>query len=89
MEQIGALEPKPGVPPTSGHLASLVEITQSQHALAILSAAYQDPKPGEWLAERTGVPALILPFTVGGDAEADDLFGLYDSTLDKLLGAIR
>lgn len=89
MEQIGALEPKPGVPPTSGHLASLIEISKAQSALAILSAAYQDPKPGEWLAERTGVPALVLPFTVGGDDQAKDLFGLYDSTLDRLLGALK
>jgi len=52
MEQVGALEPKPGVPPTSGHLASLVDITKSSHAFAILRAAYQDPKPGDWLAEQ-------------------------------------
>ena len=85
MEQIGALEPKPGVPPTSSHLASLVELTKAANALAIISAAYQDPKPGEWLSERTGVPAVILPFTVGGDDRSKDLFGLYDSTIDKLL----
>lgn len=89
MQQIGALEPKPGVPPTSGHLASLIQITKEQSALAILSAAYQDPKPGEWLAERTGVPALVLPFTVGGDDHAKDLFGLFDTTLDLLLGAVK
>ncbi len=89
IEQVGTLEPKPGVPPTSAHLASLIDITKSQGAFAILSAAYQDSKPGEWLSERTGVPALILPFTVGGDAQAKDLFGLFDSTIDKLLGAAK
>jgi zinc/manganese transport system substrate-binding protein len=89
MEQIGALEPKPGVPPTSGHLASLIDLTKSQNTLAILSAAYQDPKPGEWLSERTGVPAVVLPFTVGGDDSAKDLFGLFDDTIDKLLGAAK
>ena len=87
MEQIGALEPKPGVPPTSSHLASLVDLTKASNALAILRAAYQDPKPAEWLSERTGVPALMLPFTVGGDERSKDLFGLFDSTIDKLLAA--
>ncbi len=67
MEQIGALEPNPGVPPTSAHLASLIDITTSSNTLAILRAAYQDPKPGDWLSEHTGVPAVTLPFTVGGD----------------------
>jgi zinc/manganese transport system substrate-binding protein len=89
MEQIGALEPKPGVPPTSGHLASLIEITKSSNTLAILRAAYQDPKPGDWLSEHTGVPAVTLPFTVGGDDKAKDLFGLFDSTIDKLLAVAK
>lgn len=89
MHEIGSLEPKPGVPPTSAHLASLIDITRSQHTLAIVRAAYQDPQPADWLSERTGVPALTLPFTVGGDAQSKDLFGLYDSTIDKLLGAVK
>jgi zinc/manganese transport system substrate-binding protein len=87
MEQIGALEPKPGVPPTRAHLASLIDLTKSSNTLAILRAAYQDPKPSDWLSEQTGVPAVTLPFTVGGDDKAKDLFGLFDSTIDKLLAA--
>jgi len=89
MKQIGALEPKPGVPPTSGHLASLIDVTKSSNTLAIIRAAYQDPKASQWLADHTGVPAVSLPFTVGGDAQAKDLFGLFDSTIDKLLGAAK
>jgi len=89
MEQIGALEPKPGVPPTSGHLATLVDITKNSQTLAILRAAYQDPKPGDWLAQQTGVPAVTLPFSVGGDDQSKDLFGLFDSTIDKLLAAAK
>ncbi|MGH8172772.1 MAG: metal ABC transporter substrate-binding protein [Rhodanobacteraceae bacterium] len=89
MESIGALEPKPGVPPTSAHLATLIDITKNSNTLAILRAAYQDPKPGDWLSEHTGAPAVTLPFTVGGDAQAKDLFSLYDSTLDKLLAVAK
>ena len=89
LEQIGALEPKPGVPPTSAHLSSLISLTKSEAAFAIISAAYQDPKPGQWLSERTGVPVIVLPFTVGGDAKSTDLFSFYDSTIDKLLSVSR
>jgi len=89
MHEIGSLEPKPGVPPTSAHLATLIDTTKAQHTLAIIRAAYQDPKPADWLAERTGVPAVTLPFTVGGDAQSRDLFSFYDSTIDKLLGAAK
>ena len=89
IQQIGALEPKPAVPPTAAHLASLVGTTKSNNTLAIVRAAYQDPKPAAWLSDRTGVPAVTLPFTVGGDAQSKDLFGLFDSTIAKLLGAAK
>jgi len=89
IQQIGALEPKPGVPPTSGHLASLIDTTKSNNTLAIVRAAYQDPKPADWLAERTGVPAVTLPYTVGGDAQSKDLFGMFDSTISKLLAVAK
>jgi len=89
IKQIGALEPKPGVPPTSAHLASLTAVTKNSNTLAIIRAAYQDPKASEWLSERTGVPAISLPFTVGGDPASKDLFGMFDSTIDKLLGAAK
>jgi zinc/manganese transport system substrate-binding protein len=87
--QIGELEPKPGVPPTSAHLSSLISTAKGEGAYAIISAAYQDQKPAQWLADRTGVPVVVLPYTVGGDAEAKDLFGMFDSTIDKLLGAAK
>ena len=89
MHEIGALEPKPGVPPTSAHLVGLIDLTKSSHTLAIVRSAYQDAKASNWLSEHTGVPAISLPLTVGGDAQSKDLFGLYDSTIDKLLAVAK
>ena len=87
--QIGALEPKPGVPPTSAHLSTLINTTKGAGTYAIISAAYQDQKSALWLAERTGVPVVVLPYTVGGDAQSTDLFGFFESTIDKLLSAAK
>jgi zinc/manganese transport system substrate-binding protein len=87
IEQVGALEPKPGVPPTSAHLASMIATVKEKKPFAVIRAAYQDGKASNWLAERTGVPAVVLPFTVGADAKSQDLFALFDATIDALLGA--
>jgi zinc/manganese transport system substrate-binding protein len=87
--EVGALEPKPGVPPTSAHLSGLIEITRTQNVLGIVHAAYQDPKASRWLSERSDVAVINLPLTVGGDAQSKDLFGLFDATIDKLLGAVK
>lgn len=85
----GTLEPKPGVPPSAGHLASMkLELTRTP-ARVIVRTPYQDPRPGEWLAAQTGIPVTVLPYTVGGSERATDLYRLFDDTLDRLLEARR
>ena len=53
----------------------------------VLYAAYQDPRPSDWLSRQAGMPAVKLAFTVGGSEGAKDLFGLFDDTLSRLLAA--
>ena len=85
MREIGALEPKPGLPPTTGHLSELLTQLAKDPAKAIVRAAYNEPRAAEWLSERAKIPALMLPFTIGGSDKAQDLFGLFDDTLARLL----
>lgn len=87
MREVATLEPKPGVDPSVAHMARVAAQLQAAPPRAVLRAAYQSPRPADWLAERLGVPALTLPYTVGGSARANDLFGLFDATLDLLLSA--
>lgn len=87
VEQAADLEPKPGIPPSSSHLASLLSRAKQGDISAIVVAGYQDRRGADWLAERTNLPVVVLPMTVGGDDQSTDLFGLYTSVIDKLKGA--
>ncbi len=87
MREVGNLEPKPGLPPTAGHLAELFSNMQHDPAKMILRTPFQDPRPSESLASRAKIPAVVLPYTVGGTDKAKDLFGLFDDTLQRLLQA--
>jgi zinc/manganese transport system substrate-binding protein len=89
MREIAAIEPKPGVPPSAGYLAELVTKLTAAPPRVILRNAYNDPKAVEWLADKIKVPIVMLPFSVGGTPEAKDLFGLFDDTLNRLLGAAQ
>jgi zinc/manganese transport system substrate-binding protein len=89
MREAGSLEPKPGIPPTPAHLAALVEQMKTAPARAIVYSPYNDPKAAQFLSERTGIPATMLPFTVGGSDKAKDLFGLFDDTLARLLAVVK
>lgn len=85
MRAVAALEPKPGVEPSAAHLSELLNQLQRQPAKMIIRAAYQDGRASQWLSERARIPAVALPFTVGGSDKAKDLFGLFDDTLQRLL----
>ncbi|HYT48311.1 MAG TPA: zinc ABC transporter substrate-binding protein [Burkholderiales bacterium] len=89
MREVGNLEPKPGLPPTTAHLSELLANLQRQPAKAVVRSAYNDPRPGEWLAERAKIPSVTVAFTVGGTPEAKDLFALYDDTLARLLAVAK
>jgi zinc/manganese transport system substrate-binding protein len=89
MTEIMNVEPKPGIPPSTGHLTELVARLKAEPADLIIRAAYNDPKATEWLAQRTGIPLVMVPYTVGGTPEAKDLFALFDDTLARLTKAKR
>ena len=81
------LEAIPGLPPTAGHLSQLVSRFENGGAEYIVRSPYQDQRASDWLAERTGIPSVELPLTVGGTDRATDLFSLFDDIIDRLLGA--
>ncbi len=85
--EAGNLEPKPGIPPTTGHLSQLLAQLEHQPVGVIVRSAYNDPKPAAWLAERARVPSIVVPYTVGGTDGARDLYGLFDDTIARLLKA--
>lgn len=89
MREAGSLEPRPGIPPSTAHLAGLLERLKRAPAKAIVRSAYNDPRPAEWLAERAKIPAVVVPYTVGGTERAKDLFGLYEDTVARLLAVAR
>src|SRR6185295_13788783 len=87
MVEVMNIEPKPGIPPSAGHLTDLLSKLQQQPADVIVYSAYQDPKAAEWLGERAKLPVVMLPYTVGGTPEAKDLYSLFDDSINRLLKA--
>ena len=89
VREVGTLEPKPGVEPSAGHLSALSAQLAVQPAKMVVRSTYEDARASQWLADRTKVRTVALPFTVGGNDRATDLFGLFDSTVALLLEGAR
>ena len=88
LKEVAVLEPKPGVEPSAAHLQAVQATLKTTPARMVLYSAYQDSRPSDWMSRNAGIPAVKLPFTVGGTDGAKDLFGLFDDTLARLLGGL-
>lgn len=86
-EVVGILEPKPGIPPSSTHLTQLLNQLDQRPARMVIRSAYQNARASDWLSHRAGIPAVVLPSTVGGSDAAGDLFGLFRDIIQRLLEA--
>ena len=89
MREVAALEPKPGIPPTPSHLAELIDQMKSSPAKVIVYSPYNSSQAAEFLSSHSGIPTVMVPFTVGGTDKAKDLFGLFDDTIQRLLGVVK
>lgn len=89
MKEVGSLELKPGVEPSAAQLAAVLANLQVQPARMVIRPIYQPDGPSRWIAERARIPAVALPFTVGGTPGSKDLFSLFDETVQRLLEALR
>lgn len=84
LEEVAALEPKPGLPPTASHLAELLDMMQETEVKLIVRSAYQSAQASEWLGGRTGIPAVVIPQTVGATEQADTLTHWFDDIIRRL-----
>jgi zinc/manganese transport system substrate-binding protein len=88
MREVAPLEPKPGIAPSASYLADVLRKVEAERPRMTLVAAYEDERPGKWMAEHGRIPAVSLPFTVGGTPQSGTLTGLYQDTVDRLLAGL-
>jgi len=85
LKEIAMLEPKVGLPPTSGHLADVLEKAKQNNVQLIVYSNYEDSRAAQWLADKTQIKQIMLPITVGGTPQAKDLESWFDDLVNRLL----
>ncbi len=88
IEQVGDLEPKPGMPPTTKHLISLLTTIENQQVPLVVYSAYQSDKGVQWLTNKTNIIGLQLPYTIFGNEQVTDLFSLFEQHIQLLTKAL-
>jgi len=80
----GALEPKPGLPTSASHLMTLKKSLTENPASMIVFTPHQNSRGAKRLSSLLNIPAIELPYTVGGSKRTQDLFALFDEIINTL-----
>ena len=84
LREVAMLEEKPGIPPSARHLNNVLKGVKADRTMAILRTSFDDPQPSQWLMKKTGIPAIVLPFSVSREPVEGNLARLFNNILKKL-----
>jgi len=86
---VDELEPKPGLEPTPGHLASVIRVASEEHVRAIVQEPFFSTQHGKLVASRSGAKLVVIPQNVGQGAGTEDYIGLFNVIVDTLTRELR
>ncbi len=82
LQQVGTIQPKPGIEPGPRAIDELVARMQSEGCkLIVKESFYSDRLPNE-LAKRTGAKVVSVPILVNGTSAAGGYLGLIDAVVN-------
>jgi zinc/manganese transport system substrate-binding protein len=87
--QAGALEDRPGIPPSPQHLASIVRQMREERIKAILVEPWNDVKLANRVAAEAGAKAYVMASAVGAVKGADNYLAAIDYNVTTLAQALR
>jgi ABC-type Zn uptake system ZnuABC Zn-binding protein ZnuA len=82
------LEPKPGIPPSPGHILKVIGKMKEEKIDVVLMEVFYDEKPARLVAGKAGAGVVKVANSVGGTQEAEDYFMLIDSIVRHLSAAM-
>jgi ABC-type Zn uptake system ZnuABC Zn-binding protein ZnuA len=85
----GHLEPKPGVPPTTKHLADLIALMKSENVKVVLASAYYDPRHASFVAEASGAKVLAMANQAGARPGTDGYVGFIDYDVRQVADSLK
>jgi zinc/manganese transport system substrate-binding protein len=89
LTQAGALEDRPGIPPSPQHLANVIRQMKEEGIKAILVEPWNDVKLANRVAEEAGAKAYVMASSVGAVKGADNYIAAIEYNVTTLAKALR
>ncbi|UCG15093.1 MAG: zinc ABC transporter substrate-binding protein [Phycisphaerales bacterium] len=83
------LEPKPGIPPSPAHVASVVNRVKREDIKVLLMEPFYSRKAPDLVASETGIAVVQCAISVGGQPEASDYLTMIDSVVNRVSTALH
>jgi len=87
--QVGAVEDRPGIPPTPSHLTQLIRRMKDDKVKVVIVEPWNDQKLAARVAEEAGAKALVLAPGVGSLKGADTYLDAVAYNVNTLAQALR
>lgn len=83
------LEPKPGIPPTPGHVASIIEKMTNMNIHVVLAANYFDQAKVHKVVDRVNALPVVVALAPGGQKGMNTFFDQFDIWIQELNAAFE
>jgi len=80
----GALEPKPGIPPSAGQVTRLLVKVRGRPVRFVIQEVYHPARLSRVFAQKAGAKLLILPSMVGAEDGIDTIWDKFDRIVARL-----
>jgi ABC-type Zn uptake system ZnuABC Zn-binding protein ZnuA len=78
------MEPKPGIPPSPGHVATVIKRMKDDNIKVLLAANYFDIGRVRQVARRVGAVPVVVALAPGGEPMMRDFFDQFDIWIERL-----
>ncbi len=86
LEEIGYIEPKPGIPPTANHTAQLVELMKKNGVRLVVVESFYPSSMARFVADNGKARLVAAPSNVGATPGIKTYFDLVDAVIAALKG---
>lgn len=89
LEILGYLEPSPGVPPTTKHLAKMIGLMKENEVTVVLTAPYFPIRHAQLVSKRTGATVVPMTHQTAGRTGAETFLTMIEYNAVQISGALK
>ncbi|GIV18137.1 MAG: adhesin [Armatimonadota bacterium] len=87
LQELATIEPKPGIPPSPGHLRDVITRMKNANCRVILIEHFRPRRFPDAIAREMGAKVVILPAAVGAEGTTS-YFGMIDAMVNRVAAAL-